>query len=93
MREACRRYRSRRRSSDTTRHPSAGEPFYGVYEPGTRTVYVNDVPSSAAGVRALLDALLQIDRGLKETLTPLEPVCRTTKPSLALVKNNGQPKP
>jgi len=37
--------------------------------------------------------LLQIDRGLKETLTPLEPVCRTTKPSLALVKNNGQPKP
>ncbi len=57
-REACRRYRSRRRRPDTARHPGAGEPFYGVYEPGTRTAYVNDVPSSAAGVGALLDALL-----------------------------------
>jgi len=92
-REACRRYRSRRRSPGTGRHPHAGEPFYGVYEPGTRTVYVNDVPSSAAGVGALLDALLQIDRGLQEAPAPLEPVCRTTKPSLALVKTSRQPKP
>jgi len=57
-REACRRYRSRRKSPDTARHPGASEPLYGVYEPGTRTVYVNDVPSSAAGVGALLDAVL-----------------------------------
>ena len=92
-REACRRYRSRRRSPDTARHPDASEPFYGVYEPGTRTVYVNDVPSSAAGVGALLDAILQIDRDMREAPASLEPDCKRTKPSLALVKNNGQPKP
>jgi hypothetical protein len=62
-REACRRYRSRRRNPDTG-HPR--EPFYGVYAPATRTVYVNDVPSSATGVGALLDAILQIDRDLKD---------------------------
>lgn len=92
-REACRRYRSRRRSPGIARHPHGGEPFYGVYEPGTRTVYVNDVPSSAAGMGALLDALLQMDRGLQEAPAPLEPVRRSTKPSLALMKNNRQPKP
>jgi hypothetical protein len=60
-REACRRYRSRRRSSDTARIPRAREPFCGVYDPGTRTVYVND-PSDLGGVGALLDAMLHIDR-------------------------------
>ncbi len=74
-------------------HARAGEPFYGVYEPGTRTVYVNDVPSSAAGVGALLDAILQIDRDIQEAPAPLEPVRRRAKPSLALVKDSGQPKP
>jgi hypothetical protein len=70
-REACRRYRSRRRNPDTAGHPRGREPLlYGVYAPGTRTVYVNDVPSSAAGVGALLDAVLRIDRGLKEALPP-----------------------
>ena len=69
------------------------EPFYGVYEPATRTVYVNDVPSSAAGVGALLDAILQIDRGLKDAPPPLESVRRTAKPSLALVKNGSHSKP
>lgn len=92
-REACRRYRSRRRRPGIARYPHTDDPFYGVYEPGTRTVYVNDVPSSAAGMGALLDALLQIDRGLQEAPAPLEPVRRSTKPSLALVKNNGQHKP
>ena len=92
-REACRRYRSRRRSPGIARHSSADELFYGVYEPGTRTVYVNDVPSSAAGMGALLDALLQIDRDLQDAPAPLEPARRSTKPSLALVKNTGQPKP
>jgi len=69
-REACRRYRSRRRHPNIAHNPHASEPFYGVYEPGTRTVYVNDVPSSVAGVGALLDALLQIDRGLQEAPAP-----------------------
>ncbi len=92
-REACRRYRSRRRHPRIARHPGAGDPFYGVYEPGTRTLYVNHVPSSAAGVGALLDALLQIDRGLQEAPAPLELVRSTTKPSPALVKTSRQSKP
>jgi hypothetical protein len=92
-REACRRYRSRRRSPYSTSHSRGSEPFYGVYEPGTRTVYVNDVPSSAAGVGALLDAILQIDRGLKDAPPPPELVRRRTKPSLVLVKNGIHSKP
>jgi len=92
-REACRRYRSRWRNPGIARHPSASEPFYGVYEPGTRTVYVNDVPSSAAGVGALLDAILQTDRDMQEAPAPLEPGRKRIEPSLALVKNSGPPKP
>jgi hypothetical protein len=36
----------------------------------TRTVYVNDVPSGAPGAGALLDAILQIDRSLKDAPPP-----------------------
>ena len=58
-REVCRRYRSRpqtrRREERIPR-----EPFYGVADPRTRTVYVND-PSNIAGVGALLDALISGD--------------------------------
>jgi hypothetical protein len=57
-REVCRRYRARRR---TARVPREREPFYGVFEPQTRTVYVND-PDNIAGVGALLDALLARER-------------------------------
>jgi len=92
-REACRRYRSRRRNPGTARQSGAGEPFYGIYEPGTRTVYVNDVPSSAAGVGALLDALLQIDRDMQEAPALLEPVRKKAKSSVTLVKNSDPPKP
>ena len=56
-REACRRYRSRRRpSSDTDRLPRAHEPLYAVYDPITRTVYAD-----GEGGGSLLDALLSID--------------------------------
>lgn len=92
-REACRRYRSRRRSPLSTSHSRGGEPFYGVYAPGLRTVYVNDVPSSAAGVGALLDAVLQIDRGLKDALPSSEPARERAKPRLELVKNSSHPEP
>ena len=92
-REACRRYRSRRRSPDTARRLGVGEPFYGIYEPGTRTVYVNGIPSSAAGVGALLDAVLQIDRGLTDAPAALEPAHRKTRPSLASAKNGGKLRP
>jgi hypothetical protein len=78
---------------DRARRLSASEPFYGVYEPGTRTIYANGVPTSTAGVGALLDAVLQMDRRLKEAPPPLKSIPRKTKPSLALVKNSGQSKP
>ncbi len=50
--------------------------FYGVYEPATRTIYANGVPSAAAGVDALLDAILQMDRRLHEAPPPPQPVRR-----------------
>ena len=92
-RDACRRYRSRRRSPDTARRPGTDEPFYGVYEPGTRTVYVSGIPSSAAGVGALLDAVLQIDRDLTDAPASLEPIRRRTEPSPIPAKNGGRPRP
>jgi hypothetical protein len=56
-REVCREYRSsRQRKARARRVPR--EPFYGVADPITRTVYVND-PGNIAGVGALLDALIQ----------------------------------
>ena len=59
-REVCRRYRSRRQTGRrAARIPR--KPFYGVIDPRTRTVYVND-PSNIAGVSALLDAILSGDR-------------------------------
>ncbi len=71
-REACRRYRSRRRSLRSASHSRGSDAFYGVYEPGSRTVYVDDVPSSAAGVGALLDAILRIDRTFQDIASPLD---------------------
>ncbi len=56
--EVCRQYRSRRqrprvrRQRPRVRRPR--EPFYGVADLNTRTVYVND-PSNIEGVGALLD--------------------------------------
>jgi hypothetical protein len=53
-REVCRRYRSRRR---TARAPRVHEPFYGVFDPVERAVYVND-PTNIAGMSAMLDAII-----------------------------------
>jgi hypothetical protein len=53
-REVCRRYRARRR---TARTPRVREPFYGVFDPVERAVYVND-PSNIAGIGAMLDAII-----------------------------------
>ncbi len=59
-REICREYRSsRQRKARARRAPR--EPFYGVVDPYTRTVYVNDA-SNIAGVGALLDAIIAGDR-------------------------------
>jgi len=53
-REVCRRYRARRR---TARAPRVHEPFYGVFDPVERAVYVND-PTNIAGMSAMLDAII-----------------------------------
>ena len=94
-REACRGYRARRRASSAARHPRHREAFYGVYDPITGTVYADDVPASAGGVGALLDAVLRIDRTLKGAASslpaPLE-ARRAAKPSLELVKRSGHRK-
>jgi hypothetical protein len=69
-RELCRQYRSRRRSPDAAR-PARAQPLHGIYDPITRTVYVDGVPSSAGGAGALLDAILHMDRASKDDPSPL----------------------
>ena len=92
-RETCRRYRSRRRSPRSASHARGSDAFYGVYEPGSRTVYVNDVPSSAAGVGALLDAILRIDRTLQDAPSPLDAPGAGANPWPELGDNGSRPKP
>ena len=58
-REVCRSYRSRRQPG---RRAQPREPFFAVYEPGTRTAYASGIDGSFA----LLDALLQLDPRLLE---------------------------
>jgi hypothetical protein len=61
-REACRRYRSRRQ-----KRPSRDrESFSAMYDPSTRAIYADGMPSTAGGAAALLDAVLSIDRGRGE---------------------------
>ena len=59
-REDCRDYRSRRRKT-SVRGPRTAKPFYGIYDPLSRTVYVND-PDHVAGRAALLDVLIAHDK-------------------------------
>jgi hypothetical protein len=72
-REACRRYRSRRQ----TRPSRDRESFYAAYDPITRTIYADGMPSTAGGAAALLDAVLSIDRGRGE-VPPTFPGSSTT---------------
>jgi len=58
-REVCRSYRSRRRTN-ARRQRAPREPFYGVIDPFSRTVYVND-PTNIGGVGMLLDAIIAQD--------------------------------
>ena len=72
-REACRLYRSRRRTSaprSRRRQPRYG---YAVYDPLTRTVYADEAAADGA---ALLDAVLSFDR---TTGLPLWPPSRGPK--------------
>jgi hypothetical protein len=92
-REVCRRYRSRWRTSDAAHLSRVHAPFYGLYEPGTRTIYVNGFPRNAQTVGALLDAVLHLDRTLTiaASSSPSEGVRREAKPNLQLAKGSRQP--
>ncbi len=75
-REDCRSYRSRRQTSGASRRARSGESFYGVYQPGTRTIYASGVPSTASGVVALLDAVLRLDHMSQDEPSPWPPALR-----------------
>ena len=72
-REACRRYRSRRRAAAPLSHARQPRYGYAVYDPITRTVYA-DEPAAHGAV--LLDAVLSFDR---MTGLPLWPLSRGPK--------------
>ena len=65
-REVCRGYRARRRSAAAARSGRPREPLFGVFDAATSTIYANGPPSTARSAGALLDAVLQMDRALKE---------------------------
>lgn len=72
-RGVCRRYRARRQAESAPKRPR--EPFYGVVDPWSRTVYVND-PSNLAGVGALLDAMMARERAKEsQCVGATEPCC------------------
>ncbi len=45
-RDACRRYRARRRGRDKASHSRGSDAFHGVYDPATRTIYASRIPSA-----------------------------------------------
>ena len=65
-REICRDYRSRRRTSGAARPGRDDGPHIAVFDPATRTVYVNGLPSTPRAAGALLDAILKMDRTSEE---------------------------
>lgn len=76
-REACRRYRTRPRRRAGRGSAWEDERLFGVYEPGTRTIFTNGVPRTAAGVGRLLDAVLRLDREMARAPDQAEPALPT----------------
>jgi hypothetical protein len=91
-REACRRYRTRPRKPAGRGSRDDGA-LFGIYEPGTRTVFTNGVPSTAAGVGRLLDAILRLDRELTDASSLPDPGRTPSKPGLAAVQDGKPSKP
>jgi len=91
-REDCRRYRTRPRKA-TGRGPREDGPLFGVYEPGTRTVFTNGVPSTAAGVGRLLDAVLWLDRDMAGAPSLPDPGRTPPGPGLVAVQDGKSSKP
>jgi len=81
-REDCRRYRTRPPRPAGRSAPRDGEPVFGVYEPATRMIYASGIPSTAAGVGQLLDAVLQLDRERPGAPSPRDVAHGPAKPML-----------
>lgn len=90
-REACRRYRTRPRRT-AGRGSREDEPLFGVYEPGTRTIFTNGIPSTLAGVGRLLDGVVRMDRELAAPAPP-KPVHRRVRSALQVVQGGKLPRP
>ena len=88
-REACRRYRTRPRKRVGRNGSRDDERLFGIYEPATRTIFTNGVPTTAAGVGRLLDAVLQLDR--ERTKAP--PPGPAPRPGLTVVQGSKPFKP
>ena len=48
------------------RRSRTGEPFFGVFDPGTRGIHANGIPSGAAGVGALPGTGPRLDRASRD---------------------------
>lgn len=59
--------------------------MFGIYEPGTRTIYTSGIPPTAAGVGRLLDAVLQLDRERSGTPSPQDDARKPAEPGPVLV--------
>lgn len=92
-REARRRYRTRPRRPAGSSGSRDGKPVFGIYEPGTRTVYTNGIPSTAAGVGRLLDAVFQLDRERSGTPSPLDAARKPAEPGPVLVQDGNSSEP
>ena len=92
-REDCRRYRTRPRKAAGRSAWRDGDAVFGVYEPGTRTIYTSGIPSTAAGVGRLLDAVIQLDRERSDAPFPQGAVRKPVEPGPVLAQDAKPPKP
>ena len=89
-REDCRRYRTRSRRPAGRSASRDGEPVFGIYEPGIRTIYASGIPSTAAGMGRLLDAILRLGRERPNTSSPQDAAHEPAEPGPMLVQD-GKP--
>lgn len=89
-REVCRSYRARRSAPKGLRPARDQGPFYGVYDPRSRTVYVDEPPSGLNSLGCLLDSILHLDR-IHQCHPERLPELRTGLPIADLSGNNVSP--
>lgn len=92
-REACRRYRTRPRTSPRRVALHDDGPVFGVYESASRTIYTSGIPSTTVGVWRLLDAVVQFNREQTAASLSSQPLRRAAEPALMLAHNPKPSKP